>query len=105
MPVAFETTIPKALRNELERAALLERLHGSEAGLICLIAPSGFGKTTLLAQHARSSGERTVWISLTEDDCDAVALAQAMRDAIQTVMPKLELITGSEVDSLAVGLA
>ena len=105
MPVAFETTIPRALRNELERAALLERLAQSEASLICLIAPSGFGKTTLLAQHARSSGERMVWLSLTEDDCDAAALALAMRDAIRTVMPKLELITGPEVDSLAVGLA
>jgi LuxR family transcriptional regulator, maltose regulon positive regulatory protein len=109
MPVAFETTIPKALRSELERTNLLERLHSSEASLICLIAPSGFGKTTLLAQHARSSGERTVWLSLTEDDCDAAALALAMRDAIQTVMPKLELKTldsaGPETDSLAVGLA
>ena len=108
MPVAFETTIPRALRNELERMALLERLAQSEASLICLIAPSGFGKTTLLAQHARSSGERTVWLSLTEDDCDAAALAVAMRDAIQrdaiqTVMPKLEVKTGGlEMDSFPI---
>jgi LuxR family maltose regulon positive regulatory protein len=75
--------VPKASRFELRRPRLLERLeHAGEARLVALIAPSGFGKTTLLAQHARSQGRRTVWVSLREDDSDAVRLMNRLQTAL-----------------------
>jgi LuxR family maltose regulon positive regulatory protein len=75
--------VPKASRFELRRPRLLERLeHAGEARLVALIAPSGFGKTTLLAQHARNQGRRTVWVSLRKDDSDAVHLMNRLQTAL-----------------------
>jgi LuxR family transcriptional regulator, maltose regulon positive regulatory protein len=56
------SVIPKPLRFELARPRLLARLEGAK--LVALVAPSGFGKTTLLAQHARTLGARAVWLEL-----------------------------------------
>ena len=59
--------------------------------LVALVAPSGFGKTTLLAQHARSLGSRAVWLELREDDADTVTLAQDIRAGIERARRNLKI--------------
>ncbi len=62
----LSSVIPKKLRFELERARLLSQLEAaSDLQLTALIAPSGYGKTTLLAQFARIEGRKTTttWAS------------------------------------------
>ena len=77
---------------ELERASLLERLREtSDIGLVCLIAPSGYGKTTLLAQHARRCDRPVVWLSLSEDDAEPESLAASLERALQKALPELTL--------------
>ena len=57
----------------VRRPRLLERLApetGSEATLVC--APAGCGKTSLLADWARSGGRPVAWLSLDPGDNDPV---------------------------------
>ena len=47
---------PSARAGIVVRDALVERLLESDASVITLVAPPGYGKTTLLAQWARAAG-------------------------------------------------
>ncbi|HKD95698.1 MAG TPA: LuxR C-terminal-related transcriptional regulator [Gaiellaceae bacterium] len=53
------------------RTALLNRLCGTaEGSIVTLVAPAGFGKTTLLAQWAERDRRPVVWIDLEPEDDD-----------------------------------
>lgn len=60
--VSRAAVVPRAARFERPRPRLLGRLaEAVEACMVVLVAPSGYGKTTLLAQYARSTPRRVVW--------------------------------------------
>lgn len=65
---------PHLPRGRVERMDLLGRLAAaSERALTVVIAPAGFGKTTLLAEwhdHMRARGHLVGWLSLDEEDGD-----------------------------------
>jgi LuxR family maltose regulon positive regulatory protein len=45
------------------RPALVERLLAGPAGsVVWVVAPPGYGKTTLLAQWAQAKGDRVGWL-------------------------------------------
>jgi len=69
------------------RTALLERLLAASATrLLCVTAPPGYGKTTLLAQWAeRRSG--VAWVSLDRRDNDPVVLLSYLAVALDRVEP------------------
>jgi len=50
----------------VQRAALLRRLESAAEPLVLLVAPSGFGKTSLLAQWAATTGAQVAWLSCDE---------------------------------------
>jgi LuxR family maltose regulon positive regulatory protein len=57
------------------RTALLNRLCGTEDGaIVTLVAPAGFGKTTLLAQWAERDRRPALWIDLEPEDDDGEIL-------------------------------
>jgi ATP/maltotriose-dependent transcriptional regulator MalT/DNA-binding SARP family transcriptional activator len=62
----------------LQRQRLLERLEGAGRHRLTLVhAAAGYGKTTLLAQHAdflRASGRRMAWLTLQRGDEDPLVL-------------------------------
>jgi LuxR family transcriptional regulator, maltose regulon positive regulatory protein len=99
----LSSIVPKKLRFELERPRLLSQLKAaSDVQLIALIAPSGYGKTTLLAQFARADLSRTVWLELSEDHTDPVVFAHALAGALRISQPKLSLehwSQGSQITS------
>jgi LuxR family transcriptional regulator, maltose regulon positive regulatory protein len=69
------------------RTALLERLLAApRTRLLCVAAPPGYGKTTLLAQWAeRKSG--VAWVSLDRRDNDPVVLLSYLAVALDRVEP------------------
>ncbi|SMB81846.1 AAA family ATPase [Deinococcus hopiensis] len=84
--------VPRALRAELSRPHLLERLTlEDDARLIALLAPSGYGKTTLLGQYARATQQKVAWLTLTPDMADPLALAEALAYSIGRSLPGLAL--------------
>jgi LuxR family maltose regulon positive regulatory protein len=65
--------VPRPRRDAIARAALLARLRAAVLAnpLTAIVAPAGYGKTTLLAQLAASlDGVPLAWISVDEDDDD-----------------------------------
>jgi LuxR family transcriptional regulator, maltose regulon positive regulatory protein len=79
-------TIPKPIRHELGRPNLLHRLtDSSQSGLVLVLAPSGYGKTTLLAQLARHSPTSVMWLSLWEGCADPATLTEALFACLETL--------------------
>ena len=74
------------------RAALVDRLLAShQVPVVSVVAPAGYGKTTLLAQWAEQRG-RTAWVSLDERDNDPEILlrcAAAALDRVEGIDPEL----------------
>lgn len=84
--------IPKPVLAEMGRPKLLEFLeNASDYTLIALLAPSGFGKTTLLAQHARTSSRPLAWLTLDEEHRVPHVLYRDMVAVIQQTVPELDL--------------
>jgi LuxR family transcriptional regulator, maltose regulon positive regulatory protein len=74
-------------RSMVPRTALLERLLAAPAPrLLCVAAPPGYGKTTLLAQWAERRGG-AAWVSLDRRDNDPVVLLSYLAVALDRVEP------------------
>ena len=55
--------------------------------VIAVVAPAGYGKTTLLAQWAEQRYPRVVWVSCDENDNDPVALWSAVIAGLNAIAP------------------
>jgi LuxR family transcriptional regulator, maltose regulon positive regulatory protein len=91
-PSAVETLDPRfhapATRPGLvARTTLLDRLFASDEPVITVVAPPGYGKTTLLAQWAERLGPRAAWVSCEKTDNDPVALWTAVITALGQIAP------------------
>jgi LuxR family maltose regulon positive regulatory protein len=81
-PLLIETklNVPRLPRHCVSRAAQLARLQqGLERKLTVVVAPAGFGKTTLLAEWCRQlhdAGHAVAWVSVDADD-DSLAQISA----------------------------
>lgn len=73
--IATKMAPPRPPRGRVTRRALLEHMEASVARrLTAVVAPAGFGKTTLLAEWfeiLRTRGHLVAWLSLDDDDDDA----------------------------------
>jgi LuxR family transcriptional regulator, maltose regulon positive regulatory protein len=83
--------IPRPVQAELSRATLIKQLEPTEpVRLIMLCAPTGYGKSTLLGQYARSA-LGCLWMELSPDESDAINLHSALCKLICDAVPELEL--------------
>jgi len=65
------------------RTALLNRLCATEDGaIVTIVAPAGFGKTTLLAQWAERDRRPVLWIDLEPEDDDGAILESRLEPVI-----------------------
>jgi LuxR family transcriptional regulator, maltose regulon positive regulatory protein len=71
----------------LARPALVNRVRRSGARVVPIVAPAGWGKTTLVVQWADADPRPVVWISLDARDNDAEALLKHVVAAIRRVAP------------------
>jgi LuxR family maltose regulon positive regulatory protein len=55
--------------------------------IVSVVAPAGYGKTTLLVQWAERSGQAVAWVSLDEQDNDSKVLLGDMARALDAVRP------------------
>ncbi len=70
------------------RASLIDRLTREDSGpIVSVVAPSGYGKTTLLAQWAARDGQAFTWVSLDERDNDPKVLLSYVAAALDAVQP------------------
>ena len=72
----------------VNRTGLVERLLASDGvPVVCVVAPAGYGKTTVLAQWAQRKGHRVGWVSLDERDNDPAVLLTYLAVALDRVEP------------------
>ena len=80
------------------RSPLIERLaRGDRSPIVSVVAPPGYGKTTLLSQWAERNGQAFAWVSVDEGDNDPKVLLTYIAEALDAVEP----IDGRVFDALA----
>ena len=95
---AFATGVgtmdPRADREGLvERPRLLEALSSApDVPIVSVVAPAGFGKSTLLSQWAQSDGRGFAWLTMSDRDDDPLVLAERIADALATVGADVEAV-------------
>ena len=60
--------VPRPTGSRLHRSELLRRIESAGERLMLLVAPSGFGKTDLLAEWARTTDAQVAWVSCDQAD-------------------------------------
>jgi LuxR family transcriptional regulator, maltose regulon positive regulatory protein len=79
---------PWSGQDMVARTALLERLLAAPAArLVSVVAPPGYGKTTLLAQWAERRSGRLAWVSVDRRDNDPAVLLTYLAAALDRVEP------------------
>ena len=73
--------VPEPHPGGVSRAELIEAARASECRVIGVSAPAGYGKSTLLAQWARTEARPVAWVSLDRLDDDPAALLKLLATA------------------------
>src|SRR5215475_13179699 len=77
----------------VHRSSLIERLaEGGPSPIVSVVAPAGYGKTTLLSQWAERNGTAFAWVSLDEGDNDPKVLLSYVAAALDLVEPIAERV-------------
>lgn len=90
---AFDLVTAKLLRplvrpGTVGRTALIDRLAGDGTRpIVSVVAPAGYGKTTLLSQWAERDGHAFAWVSVDEADNDPKVLLTYVAEALNAVEP------------------
>jgi LuxR family transcriptional regulator, maltose regulon positive regulatory protein len=115
--VASKLRRPVIRPGTVSRPALIERLKREDSGpVVSVVAPPGYGKTTLLAQWAEGNGQAFAWVSVDETDNDPKVLLTYVTEALNAVQPvgtrvfdalssPVSSVPGSVVPRLASALA
>ena len=78
---------PVARSGLVARSALVDRLATASEPVISVVAPPGYGQTTLLAQWAERLSTPVAWVSCDEADNDPVVLLSALAVALNGIQP------------------
>jgi LuxR family transcriptional regulator, maltose regulon positive regulatory protein len=86
--IQSKLAMPSLRAGLVRRTALVNRLRASrDARIFTITAPAGYGKTTLLAQWARSDPRRFAWVSLDSRDDDPASFLTYVAAALDGVHP------------------
>ena len=100
---AFDLVVSKLRRplvppGTVGRPLLVGRLaQGDPRPIVSVVAPAGYGKTTLLSQWAERSSQAFAWVSVDEADNDPKVLLTYVAKALDAVQP----VGGRVFDALA----
>ena len=86
--VASKLHRPLIRPGTVRRSSLVERLARSgPCPVVSVVAPAGYGKTTLLSQWAERDGQAFAWVSVDEADNDPKVLLSYVAAALDAVEP------------------
>ena len=86
--VASKLHRPLVRPGTVHRSSLVERLARSgPCPVVSVVAPAGYGKTTLLSQWAERNGQAFAWVSVDEADNDPKVLLSYVAEALDAVEP------------------
>jgi LuxR family maltose regulon positive regulatory protein len=90
---------PRVGRGLVPRPQLLERLNASQS-LTLVLAPAGYGKTTLLSTWLETCDIPNAWLSLDEHDDDLIVFATYLIEAVHTMFPAVADDTLNAINGL-----
>jgi LuxR family maltose regulon positive regulatory protein len=83
--------VPPIQSNWITRSRLSEQIDMSiNKALTLVIAPPGYGKTTLVSRWLRETKTLSTWLSLDDEDNDPVRFLQCFITALQKIVPTLQ---------------
>lgn len=83
--------VPRPVRAEVARIDLLKQIEEAhDARVIALVAPSGYGKTTSLAQYARATQRPVAWMTLSERQRGSTRILEMLDASLRRVQPTLQ---------------
>jgi len=83
-----KVTPPPARAGLVRRLDLLETMHPTRLpAVVTIVAPPGYGKTTLLSQWAEDRADPVAWLNADATDNDPAALLVHLATAIDRVQP------------------
>ena len=86
--VASKLHRPLIRPGTVRRSSLVERLaRCGPCPVVSVVAPAGYGKTTLLSQWAERDGRAFAWVSVDEADNDPKVLLSYVAGALDAVEP------------------
>ena len=87
-PLEAMSRVPVVRPGSVSRTPLVNRLRAAGSRpVVTVLAPAGYGKTTVLAQWAERDGRPFVWVSIDEDDDDPISLARRVASGLGDVQP------------------
>jgi LuxR family transcriptional regulator, maltose regulon positive regulatory protein len=87
-PVEIRLSAPPRPNGLAARPRQVNRLlEARDVPLALIVAPAGYGKTTVLSEWAERDGRPFAWLSLDEEDDDPVGLLAAIAAALETSEP------------------
>ena len=96
---------PWARSGIVPRTVLVDRLLANPAPVVCVVAPAGYGKTTLLAQWVQQEPRPVAWVSVDRRDNDPTVLLAylaAALDRVQRIDPAVvQALTAPGVSVMA----
>ncbi|MGU3645031.1 LuxR C-terminal-related transcriptional regulator [Microbacterium sp. C23T] len=91
-----KTQVPPWRTNAVSRLRQIERARASDAGVVSIAAPAGYGKSTMLAEWAAAESRAVAWVSLERTDDDPAALLPVLASACASFSP----VAGAVVDEM-----
>jgi ATP/maltotriose-dependent transcriptional regulator MalT len=82
-------------RHIIARPRLTKLLDGADAGKILLIAPAGYGKTTLAREWTDQGGRTGLWYRARRGASDVAIVARSLSQALAPLSPTIERSTRS----------
>lgn len=84
----------------LDRPRLLDAIDQTASRVVLMLAPAGYGKTTLARQWHEHSGRRPVWLRLTSSAADVTVLAQLVANACSPLVDGLGRVMASRLSGV-----
>ena len=98
--------VPRRRQTAVARPRLLERIEeGAPRPLTLVVAPAGFGKTTLVTQWIDETRMPVAWLSLDPADNDPLRFLSYLLAAVGRIRPEVAQLGGLAPPSGDVGLA
>ena len=91
---------PELPANFLARRHLFELIDDRAPGYTMVVAPAGYGKTSLIAEWAKHSKKKVIWYAMSETDTGVGIpeyLISAVRQVIPNFAPDLEVKTVTSI--------
>ena len=81
--------LPRPAGPRVKRPALLRKLESAAEPLVLLVAPSGYGKTSLLADWAATTDAQVAWLSCEEPDAEPARFWSRLTSSLAARWPAM----------------